>query len=792
MFIRREWRHEEGKFPEEYDSSNSMQKNLIFIGVILFLLGIVFLIVYLIFFRPEKTLTKPVEPTATSTEINGNFSRLPEDLSGENKDSYYISSTTGNIKIEDLTFGYFYEPKKEDFDAKPAQFELPLNVKVDAANYYDLSRKLKIDDQIEYVNKYGFAIFDNQIKEGGNNFFAAYRGLVSDDIPIVLTTDFIYYYYQNELKQVFREIEKNTFYENVWDINKKLYDIALTRYKNKVSEAGLVNDPVLEGERLELVYFAVALKLLTPSIEQINKNASFIDEKKFSEQEADSYNFILPSYISEDVEKEVALIRAAQADVKSPSFLYNMQYKRFRVPSDYGNSAKLTNFYLTMKWFNSVFPLYYKSETCPDCLLDYEDWVVNMAAASFISKDIYDNPEIKNQWAIIYKFIAFYSGLRADLTYLHYNDALTKIFGENYSVEKIFSSANGDREKKLIELRDELLENDFLPLEGGMKGFYEKPELVLGLRILQEPYWPDDYLFRELSGTDLKQNLPKEFLEKRDKIITSCKLRLAEYYRCTGYSLDLVSLIYPVKFDDEAYRLNTMYDNFSERKDTVASSFDKFDVHTWNSNIYWASLDISKKFFSHKQSGPTYALSKEWQDKKDLNTTLGAWVNMHLMEDRLVSYAEKTNSRKLGAVNQCNKYNYIEPNLAFLNDLVAKNDMLIKMLTVLKSVGNTNTAVIQLKDLNKKLNDIITIVKKQLNNETISDDDCRIMTELASGYAIDNKRVNFFSIKPDIKKLEEKIEGVKLLMIYYKNQDKNILGVGPIFNFSEKSFSVDN
>lgn len=794
MFLGKEWKKEEDKFPDSYDDSSKLSNNLIFFGVIAFLVVVVLGIAFVLFLKPKKPEVVAVNPTpVASTTPDNNISRLPGDLGDGKKDEYYISSSTENIKIEDLTFGYFYEPVQDDFVMDIESYELPVNIKVDAANYHDLSRKLNIDEHIDHINQYGFAIFENQIKEEGNNFFSTYRGLLNENLPIVLTSDFIYYYYQNEMKQVFREIEKNTFFENVWNINKDMYDIALTRYKKRIAETGLVNDPVLEGERLELVYFAVALNLLMPMPGQINKNANFIDETKFSEQEAEIYNFLLPSYIIDDVEKEVALIRGSHNETKSPVFLYTKDYSYFKVPSDYNSNAKLNNFYLTLKWLNSVFPLYFQNEECPDCLLDYDDWVVNFTAASLIAKDIYDNQEIKNQWAIIYKFIAFFSGLRADLTYLHYNEALSELFGEDYNVENLFSASNINREQNLLDLRNRILENEFLPIEGGMRGYYDDHEMVLGLRILQEPFWPNDYLFKAMSGQDMGLKITDETQSNKDKIITSCKIGKSKFYRCTGYSMDLVDLLYPVELDDEVYRLNTQFYGFEDRMNSLLSTFNKFDIHTWNSNIYWVTLDISRKLFEYnRQTGPTFTQSDEWQKNKDINTMLGAWVNMHLSEDNFVNYYEKKNVTRLGAVSQCNKFNYIEPNLELMNELITRNDMLIKMLTVLKVVGNTNTAAIQLKELNNKLRQIILITKKQIEGKEMDDDECKFITELASNFAIENKKSDSFSVKVERKRLEEKLDGVKMLVVYYKYQDKNMLGVGPIFNYIERSGYVED
>ena len=102
-----------------------------------------------------------------------------------------------------------------------------------------------------------------------------FRELFKKEIPVYVSEDFVWYYNQNKLKLVYKEIEKSVFYENLWDINKKLYDISLSRYRQHLNETGIVNDPVLEGKRLQTAFLAVALSLLKPKPDQINKDENY-------------------------------------------------------------------------------------------------------------------------------------------------------------------------------------------------------------------------------------------------------------------------------------------------------------------------------------------------------------------------------------------------------------------------------------------------------------------------------------------------------------------------------------
>ena len=192
--------------------------------------------------------------------------------------------------------------------------------------------------------------------------------------------------YQNILKKSFKDIEANVFYDNLWDINQQLYTVAKTRYEARLSSIGNVNDSVLEGERLETAFFAVALELLKPAVNQVSGGNAVADPSLFTKTEADRFYFVVPPYLRADVLAEEKLIRGAGApSAKSPVLLYARNYQDFSVPADYRGNAKLNNFYLTTKWLNSVFPLNYRTKDCSNCLFDQADWRINLTAASLIS-----------------------------------------------------------------------------------------------------------------------------------------------------------------------------------------------------------------------------------------------------------------------------------------------------------------------------------------------------------------------------------------------------------------------
>jgi len=597
-----------------------------------------------------------------------------------------------------------------------------------------------------------------------------------------LTEDFLFYYYQNTLKQVFKEVEKNSFYENVWSINKKLYDISLARYKKSLTDYGSVNDPVLEAERMELAYFAVALKLLEPMPTQVNNNEKFTDNKKFTAQESQAFSFEMPEYLKSDVDREVEFIRKGGGQVKSPVLLFSRNYGDFSVPVNYKNNAKLNNFYLALKWLNTVFPLYYRDDNCSDCLLDKDDWVINMAAAAGIARDFYENQDLKNQWALIYKFISFFSGLRSDLTYLNYHTAYSEIFGNDYNLRSIFSRQNTNRDAELNRIRERLLQFKFSDLEGGLDR--DKDKAKLGMRILQEAYWPNNYLLSQLTGSDMTADVVK-----KTNNVTACQERYAQYnYRCTGFAYDILNMVSPITVPFDYFNNNTDYTYYGSRMNKLRQEIGLFDKYTWNNNVYWVTLDVGRNLLNADRAGrPVYALSDDWIRQRDYNTFLGAWTNLHLTDDFFVSYYENQGSN-LGSFRQCNRYNYIEPNIALYEDFVVRNNMLVKMLTMLQSDKQTNTAAAALKETNKKLAQAIEISKRELNNQTLSDDDCKFVSDMIK-QTIEEKGTRSFSLdfsnEMTKRALKENIDGVKFLAIVYEYDNQKVIVLGPIFNFRE-------
>lgn len=715
-----------------------------------------------------------------SSVISTSSKHFPFEQSDQNGNGNDGNGNGDGPHTELITFGNFYKPPVEDTSAV-LSYSLPINVKADVMNFYDVSRKMDIDSLILDLNNNGFSITGNQFSKDADTFYDVYRLLISKDIPIIITNDFIYYYFQNEFKHVFKEIERGAFYDTVWHIYKSLYDISLTRYKRRLADLGIANDPVLEGQRMETAYLAMVLKLLMPKESQINTDKSFTDINKFSELDVYSYNFDVPEELNQSLEQEYELIRAAKDDFKSPILLYSQDYSVFKVPNNYKVNSKLNNFYLAIQWLKSEFPLYYKTETCPECLLDFEDWLISSVAAAYLTKDLDDNQELKNQWAIVYKFISFFNGLKSDLTYLNYTRAYEDTFGVDYDIAKIYSSQNERQASDLKKLQEEIASMRFSPLEGSINRVDDnKP--FLGMRLLQDPYWPNDYLLGQLAGKDmssLSSDLPKD-------VITMCVDKKTGAYRCRGTGLDIINIITPVK-DNEYFRINSGYKHYASKSIAIKNELNDFNINAWNNNLYWMTLDVAKSLLNYStDTMPIFARNELWQREKDLNTILGSWVNLHTSEDELMVYENDEQDYSLGAFKDCNQLNYIETNNYFLHVLIAKTDMLIEILSALKVADKTNAASIELKELKKKLSELSKLEEKVKDQTELNNDDCKLITDFATHYILGSKGTRGFRINLETGVgMSESINGVKMVVVVYEKDKQKVIAVGPIFNYKE-------
>jgi hypothetical protein len=765
------------------------KKVFIFLGVFLILAIVIILIFLAIRTTGQVKTNNSHTPVATSTvaaPVATSSAVLPGFGEAETANA---AAALAEQLAEKANFGDYYRPTSSSVILNPGNFPLPLNAKTDIDNYYDIDRKISLDAGLPGLNNNGFAILDNPLGTDANNFFQVYAALDNKQLPVLLTGDFLIYYYQNVLKLVYQEVESSVFYDNLWAADRRLYQIAKQRYESNLGRKDMINEVALEASRLELAYFATALSLLAPNTNQISSGGSGLSgSTNFTPAEAGQFSLQLPDYLQDDVGAEVNLIRAAQATAESPVLLYQRDYRIFAVPASFQSSARLNNFYLASRWLNSVFPLYYRDASCPDCLLDKDDWRINFSAAFLISSDLSSDQTLKNRWAKIYKLQSFFSGLRDDLNYLYYQEAFNSAFSGKNDITEILQGIPAANDGNLALLRNKLAAVNFSALEGGLDKTSTTTRPRLGLKILTDNYRPDDYIFSQLTYPAVGKFLGDD--NAAQQTATACPIpRQSGFYRCVGSAEDLLNLIYPL--NDSAgnyFKNNANYTDYGRQALALQKMLSNFNVDSWHASTFWTTQDINGKFLRAPELAKVSLMqSSAWQNK-NLQTANAAWANEELPADSFTPYKGSDASRldHLAGSN-APLFPYIEPDLTLIREFIFNTRMIDEMLGLLNVSDGENSVSSDLKALEKNLTDMETIIAKELQNQDLSDEDFTVIRNFVHVFSVTGTGAKSYKLTSAStgRQLTENLSGVKLLVYTFLRDNRKFFAIGPIFNWQE-------
>lgn len=736
-----------------------------------------------LWFKYKNPPAAPVNqaPAATTTVAATNTpATLPGIGLGGAASSTTATTSFSDLAIEYMSFADFYKAPDSTLNVKLNDYQLPLNVKVDVMNYYDISRKLNLDPALSNLNKDGFATIDNPWAQTAPDFYSLSSQLDAKQIPLLISSDFVLYYYQNILKKSFKDIEADVFYDNLWSITKDMYQTAKTRYETRLGKIGQVNDPILEGERLEAAFLATALELLKPTTDQLSAQGAGGSQTKFSVAEGEQFYFTVPPYLRDDVLSEEKLIRAANTKVKSPELLYQRDYNEFKVPPDYRLDAKLNNFYLTVKWLNSVWPLNYRDKNCPACLLDYADWRINLTAASFLSQDFSASPDLKNKWARIYKVMYFFKGLREELSYVQYRDALSALFGADYNLETLLAADNQDAILNLNKLKAKLLTYDFPAVAGARDPADKTQAPFIGFRLLAENYFPNAYIFSRLSYPNVTVYQGKATL---DNNVTACSLK-SKTQRCGVLALDPINLVSPV-VSNPYFTENTNYLSYSAQADALRSEMDQANV--WHLTDYWLSLDWAKSLLEMPKTNlPIFARGDDWRSQS-LKTAVGSWVNLQLPLEKF-TVNQLYSGQGLASTGRYNENSYVEPAVDLYDELLADNAMLIKMFLALQLDKEVAPAINGLEAAGRNLTTLKNIAIKELTSVALTADDNLAIADFAKQLTVvpaDPKDKQLTLSAPQKNGPREDLSRLKLMILIHREGDSNVFAVGPVWDYKE-------
>jgi len=504
---------------------------IILVGVII-LIGIIGGILYW-----QKKELKPRFPSVIPTSPNP--TKIPAELSVAKR----------LIKSEDIILN------KIDVTPKIPKYNLPLETK-DISNYQEFSEKIQLSPKaLSLLEKNGFVVIPTpeKIDDKADDFVDFYFSLKRKDLPIFITTDSLLHYYHIFFDTTLMKLEKDLFYDDVWQMSKEFFDDAVLQYNNASGD-------LKEAAKRNVAYFSVALELLKPKSNQVATKenikkeidcygsegycdriiATQLKEGKFfnffNEQEAQKYTFEVPGFVKDLVQREIELIEKHESWEFSPIFIYKEDYSQYVPRGHYTKSEKLKNYFRTMMWYGRMTalikgsPYLSKGESmCRgqlDGIISEYDAKIQTLQASLIAKKFLGSQNIQQKWQRIYAITSFFVGFSDDLGPYEYGAVLKSLFKEELTAQEL--------EEKYSDIKNALLDFPYNPkIYGGLgscKLFMSCPPLsdkeiqelkvqakklleeTKGFRLMGQRFTIDSWLFSEIvspySGEYTGQKLP--------------------------------------------------------------------------------------------------------------------------------------------------------------------------------------------------------------------------------------------------------------------------------------------
>ena len=605
--------------------------------------------------------------------------------------------------------------------------------------------------------------------------------------------------YHIQFDETLRQIEEREFYDKIWEISKGLLSDSVEKYNKATGD-------LKESAKRNVAYFSVGLSLLQPKEEQLCKDGWKCEDPGFAsayfkKEDLKKYSFETPSFVKEEVEKELELIEKHQGFSNSPIFIYKEDYSQYLPRGHYTRSEKLKNYFKAFMWYGRISMLLKKDLFEPDPKAEYYAKIQTMGAV-LIASQFAESQELKQKWDRIYAVTAFYVGLSDDLGPYEYLEALNFVFNGEFDPNDLTDENIKKLKAKLAEYRspkiyggtgDVVILPPFTPEQVD-----EILEDTKGFRLMGQRFIPDSYMFQELVSPSVGmysgENCSQTF---------TCEYTDGGPARCFPRGLDVMALLGSSRAKEILKDLgDTEYEGRDKEgnKITYQTAFNKlkeefnnFDEAEWNKNLYWSWLYSLKPLLKEFGAGyPTFMQTKSWQDK-ELTTALASWAE--LRHDTILYAKQSYTPTMTGMPIEKSVVGYIEPVPEFYNRLLALTQMTTTGLDKMNVLDSASKS--RLESLERILDKLVELSEKELKNEELEKADYDFIKNFGEQLngVIENvadiakKTTIIADVHTDQNTkqvLEEGVGYVNLMVVAYKVPDGRILiGAGPVFSYYE-------
>ena len=735
-------------------------------------------------------------------------------------------------------------------------YNLPLNAK-DIFNWDQLTQKMGLSDATKgTLFQNGFVAFGKNEMFAKDDFADFYQQILDKDLPVFITSDTLLHYYHVFFDASLMRLEKDSFYDGIWRMSKRLYDDSLSTYQS-------ASDPVLkEAAKRNTAYLSVALELLKPKPEQIVNNANARDLvgcsgpdeycgdiyaksikegtfTHFGENEAGQYSFASPDFVKQYVDTELALVKAHKEWDCSPTFLYSEDYSQYVPRGHYTKSEKLKNYFGAMMWYGRMTALLKGSTDLPegkcsapivenanifvDGFVSVLDAKIQTLQALLLTDKFRNDAEIQKEWQKIYAITSFYVGFSDDLGPAEYAAVMKDVLGEDSGASAVLTKLDG-LQAQLAKLSGPKIYGGLgnahllIPIppltQKDIDGLKKQAERLLedtkGFRLMGQRAVVDSEMFSKIvSPYSGEYNGPANKLP-----FTYVKTDMGREVRGFPRGLDIMALFGSERASEIIKQEgDASYSDYGTRFAKLKQQLDALPESEWTKNLYWNWLYVLKSLNTKPTNGwPTFMTTPAWQDK-NLSTALASWAE--LRHDTIL-YAKQsyTMAEKGGGEEEPRIAGYVEPNAEFYKRMLDLTLMTRDGLRGLLTEEDWQKVGLEypLEQFQTILSRLLNISKLELENKDLTDDDYNFIKYFgATLKSLNSGLVGGYQaeVDPDMFKntlvadvhtdgntgqvLEEGVGNLRPMLVAYKMPQGHILvGVGPIFSYYEFKHPMDD
>lgn len=531
---------------------------------------------------------------------------------------------------------------------------------------------------------------------------------------VFITSDYLLHVFHVFLDRTFQYVEQTEFQPKLLQLTTMLYDTSLAEYQN--ASEGKLKDSF---GRVSVFFLVPKVYLETTSKPQLDRFATNPEEElqhSEADQQVDSeanigatlekYKGNLPPVLYETAKAEITLISQAQTAASSPLYgVYKPKeledYTQYKPRSHYEKNSVLRSYWKAMIWYGR------KGLTTDSDELTLDATIMS----SLLTNTSSNNQSALQLWKDIYLPTVFFVGKSDDLSVYDYQQVLNTVYGDQFQYIDLVDTTKFNQLKQEIEdLPGPMIQSSIVSVSPG-ETKQEALEKTKSFRLMGQRFIPDSYMFSSLTQGD----------EAPDP-------ETGQQLPTTPTALMVMKLMGSKHADK--YLQTWIQDNWPDSDRVLAKEIAKLDTqfsnltkNDWTQNLYWSWLYTIQSLFTEFTSGyPQFMQSTAWNDK-DLHTSLGSWTE--LRHDTLL-YAKQSYAEMGGAPGEIPTpppvpKGYVEPNLAFLNRVIALAEMTRDGLEANNVLPSGQKY--KLEELIKHFTFYRDIAEKELQNTIISDDD---------------------------------------------------------------------